>query len=77
MWIARLGSAGVLLSRNYLPKMKAMNWGRFIFISSESAINIPVEMIHYGVTKTMQLPLARGLAKTRQAEFCLSRSDAL
>ena len=45
-------------------KMKAMNWGRIIFISSESAINIPVEMIHYGVTKTMQLALARGLAET-------------
>src|SRR2546429_6941331 len=44
--------------------MKAMNWGRIIFISSESAINIPVEMIHYGVTKTMQLALARGLAET-------------
>jgi len=64
VWIARLGSAGVRLSRNHLPKMKAMNWRRIIFISSESAINIPVEMIHYGVTKTMQLPLARGLAKT-------------
>jgi NAD(P)-dependent dehydrogenase (short-subunit alcohol dehydrogenase family) len=44
--------------------MKAKNWGRIIFISSESAINIPVEMIHYGVTKTMQLALARGLAET-------------
>jgi NAD(P)-dependent dehydrogenase (short-subunit alcohol dehydrogenase family) len=43
--------------------MKAMNWGRIIFISSESALNIPVEMIHYGVTKTMQLALARGLAE--------------
>ena len=56
--------SGVRLSRTYLPKMKAMNWGRIIFISSESAINIPVEMIHYGVTKTMQLALARGLAET-------------
>ena len=56
--------SGVRLSRYYLPKMKAMNWGRIIFISSESAINIPVEMIHYGVTKTMQLALARGLAET-------------
>ena len=44
--------------------MKAANWGRIIFISSESAINIPVEMIHYGVTKTMQVALARGLAET-------------
>jgi NAD(P)-dependent dehydrogenase (short-subunit alcohol dehydrogenase family) len=56
--------SGVRLSRYYLPRMKVMNWGRIIFISSESAINIPVEMIHYGVTKTMQLALARGLAET-------------
>ena len=53
--------SGVRLSHHYLPTMKAKNWGRIIFISSESAINIPVEMIHYGVTKTMQLALARGL----------------
>ncbi|HTV53400.1 MAG TPA: SDR family NAD(P)-dependent oxidoreductase [Terriglobia bacterium] len=56
--------SGVRLSRHYLPKMKANNWGRIIFVSSESAVNIPVEMIHYGVTKTMQLALARGLAET-------------
>jgi len=56
--------SGLRLSRYYLPRMKARNWGRIIFISSESAINIPVEMIHYGVTKTMQLALARGLAET-------------
>jgi NAD(P)-dependent dehydrogenase (short-subunit alcohol dehydrogenase family) len=56
--------SGVRLSRHYLSKMKAKNWGRIIFISSESAVNIPVEMIHYGVTKTMQLALARGLAET-------------
>ena len=56
--------SGVRLSRYYLPSMKERNWGRIIFISSESAINIPVEMIHYGVTKTMQLALARGLAET-------------
>jgi NAD(P)-dependent dehydrogenase (short-subunit alcohol dehydrogenase family) len=56
--------SGVRLSRHYLPGMKAANWGRIIFISSESAVNIPVEMIHYGVTKTMQLALARGLAET-------------
>jgi NAD(P)-dependent dehydrogenase (short-subunit alcohol dehydrogenase family) len=55
--------SGLRLSRHYLPKMKARNWGRIIFISSESAVNIPVEMIHYGVTKTMQLALARGLAE--------------
>ena len=56
--------SGVRLSRQYLPGMKAANWGRIIFISSESAVNIPVEMIHYGVTKTMQVALARGLAET-------------
>jgi len=55
--------SGVRLSRYYLPRMKAANWGRIIFISSESAVNIPVEMIHYGVTKTMQVALARGLAE--------------
>ena len=44
--------------------MKAAGWGRIIFISSESAVNIPVEMVHYGVTKTMQLALSRGLAET-------------
>jgi NAD(P)-dependent dehydrogenase (short-subunit alcohol dehydrogenase family) len=45
--------SGMRLSRHYLPRMKAKNWGRIIFISSESAVNIPAEMIHYGVTKTM------------------------
>jgi NAD(P)-dependent dehydrogenase (short-subunit alcohol dehydrogenase family) len=56
--------SGVRLSRFYLPKMKAAGWGRIVFISSESAVNIPVEMVHYGVTKTMQLALSRGLAET-------------
>jgi NAD(P)-dependent dehydrogenase (short-subunit alcohol dehydrogenase family) len=56
--------SGVRLCRHYLPEMKTANWGRIIFISSESAVNIPVEMIHYGVTKTMQVALARGLAET-------------
>lgn len=56
--------SGLRLSRHYLPRMKAKNWGRIIFISSESGVNIPVEMIHYGVTKTMQIALARGLAET-------------
>ena len=56
--------SGVRLSRYYLPKMIKANWGRILFISSESAVNIPVEMIHYGVTKTMQVALARGLAET-------------
>lgn len=56
--------SGVRLSRHYLPKMKRAEWGRILFISSESAVNIPAEMIHYGVTKTMQIALARGLAET-------------
>jgi NAD(P)-dependent dehydrogenase (short-subunit alcohol dehydrogenase family) len=56
--------SGVRLSRYYLPKMLQKNWGRIIFISSESGVNIPAEMIHYGVTKTAQLALARGLAET-------------
>src|SRR5579883_698889 len=56
--------SGVRLSRQYLPSMLQKNWGRILFISSESALNIPAEMIHYGVTKTAQLALARGLAET-------------
>ncbi|KMY85257.1 3-oxoacyl-[acyl-carrier protein] reductase [Candidatus Paraburkholderia calva] len=56
--------SGVRLSRAYLPKMKEKNWGRVVFISSESGIQIPVEMIHYGMTKTAQLALSRGLAET-------------
>jgi NAD(P)-dependent dehydrogenase (short-subunit alcohol dehydrogenase family) len=56
--------SGVRLSRAYLPKMKERNWGRIVFISSESGLQIPPEMIHYGVTKTAQIALARGLAET-------------
>jgi NAD(P)-dependent dehydrogenase (short-subunit alcohol dehydrogenase family) len=56
--------SGVRLSRHYLPRMKEANWGRIIFISSESGIQIPVEMIHYGFTKTAQLAISRGLAET-------------
>lgn len=56
--------SGVRLSRHYLPGMKKRNWGRIVFISSESAIQIPVEMIHYGMTKTAQLAISRGLAET-------------
>ncbi len=56
--------SGVRLSRAYLPKMKESNWGRIVFISSESALQIPAEMIHYGTTKTAQIALARGLAET-------------
>src|SRR5437879_2691893 len=55
--------SGVRLSRFYMPGMLKKNWGRIVYISSESALNIPVEMIHYGVTKTAQLSLARGLAE--------------
>jgi len=56
--------SGVRLSRGYLPGMVREGWGRVIFISSESAIQIPTEMIHYGVTKTAQLALSRGLAES-------------
>ena len=56
--------SGVRLSRNYLPGMKKRNWGRIVFISSESAVQIPAEMIHYGMTKTAQLAISRGLAET-------------
>jgi NAD(P)-dependent dehydrogenase (short-subunit alcohol dehydrogenase family) len=56
--------SGVRLTRHYLPGMKARNWGRVVFVSSESAVQIPVEMIHYGMTKTAQLAIARGLAES-------------
>jgi len=56
--------SGVRLSRAYLPGMKQRDWGRIVFISSESGIQIPVEMIHYGTTKTAQLAVSRGLAET-------------
>jgi NAD(P)-dependent dehydrogenase (short-subunit alcohol dehydrogenase family) len=56
--------SGVRLSRAYLPGMKQRNWGRIVFISSESALHIPAEMIHYGMTKTAQIAIARGLAET-------------
>jgi NAD(P)-dependent dehydrogenase (short-subunit alcohol dehydrogenase family) len=56
--------SGVRLSRYYLPQMKQRGWGRIVFISSESAIHIPVEMIHYGFTKTAQLAISRGLAES-------------
>ena len=55
--------SGIRLSRHYFPLMMQKNWGRIIFISSESAVNIPVEMIHYGMTKTAQLAISRGLAE--------------
>ncbi|WP_375463172.1 SDR family NAD(P)-dependent oxidoreductase [uncultured Methylobacterium sp.] len=56
--------SGVRLSRAYAPGMVERGWGRIVFIASESAINIPVEMVHYGMTKTAQLAVARGLAET-------------
>ncbi len=55
--------SGVRLSRYYLPRMLAANWGRIVFISSESALHIPAEMIHYGVSKTALLGVSRGLAE--------------
>jgi len=55
--------SGVRLSRAYLPGMLEKNWGRVIFISSESGLNIPADMIHYGFTKTANLSISRGLAK--------------
>lgn len=55
--------AGVRLARAYLPSMQAKGWGRFVLLGSESSFNIPVEMIHYGVSKTADVALARGLAK--------------
>lgn len=55
--------SGVRLSRFYFPKMRAKNWGRIVFVSSESAGQIPAEMIHYGMTKTAQVAVARGLAE--------------
>lgn len=55
--------SGVRLSRSYLPGMAAKGWGRVVFLSSESALNIPADMIHYGFSKTANLSVARGLAK--------------
>jgi NAD(P)-dependent dehydrogenase (short-subunit alcohol dehydrogenase family) len=55
--------SGIRLSRHYFPQMIAQDWGRIIFIASESALMIPGEMIHYGMTKTAQLAVARGLAE--------------
>jgi len=56
--------SGVRLSRHYLPGMIERDWGRIVFVSSESGAFIPKEMIHYGMTKTAQLAVARGLAET-------------
>ncbi|MDR3367960.1 SDR family oxidoreductase [Rhodoferax sp.] len=56
--------SGVRLSRHHLPRMKARGWGRIVFISSESGICPPAEMVHYGMTKSAQLSVSRGLAET-------------
>jgi NAD(P)-dependent dehydrogenase (short-subunit alcohol dehydrogenase family) len=56
--------SGIRLARAYLPRMIERNWGRVVFISSESGLQIPAEMIHYGMTKTAQIAVARGLAET-------------
>ena len=56
--------SGVRLSRHYLAGMLKKDWGRILFISSESAVQIPVEMVHYGMTKTAQVAVARGIAET-------------
>jgi NAD(P)-dependent dehydrogenase (short-subunit alcohol dehydrogenase family) len=55
--------SGIRLSKIFMPAMLKNNWGRIVFISSESAVNIPREMIHYGFTKTSQLAISRGLAE--------------
>ncbi|HEV3483474.1 MAG TPA: SDR family oxidoreductase, partial [Candidatus Acidoferrales bacterium] len=56
--------SGVRLSRHYLAEMLKRNWGRILFISSESAVQIPAEMVHYGMTKTAQVAIARGMAES-------------
>jgi NAD(P)-dependent dehydrogenase (short-subunit alcohol dehydrogenase family) len=56
--------SGVRLTRHYLPGMRRKDWGRIVFVSSESGVQIPVEMIHYGMTKTAQLAIARGVAES-------------
>ena len=56
--------SGVRLSRHYLPLMKSANWGRIVFISSESGVNPPTEMVHYGMSKAAELSISRGLAQS-------------
>lgn len=55
--------SGARLARHYFPRMLAADWGRIVFVASESALVVPTEMIHYGTTKTAQLAIARGLAE--------------
>ncbi|MGB3750878.1 MAG: SDR family oxidoreductase [Arcobacteraceae bacterium] len=66
--------SGVRLSQHYLPKMLAQDWGRILFISSESALQIPKEMIHYGMTKTAQISIARGIAELTKGTNVTSNS---
>ena len=68
--------SGVRLSRHYSPGMKQKNWGRILFVSSESAVQIPAEMIHYGMTKTAQVAVARGIAETTAGtgNYCEQRA---
>jgi len=56
--------SGVRITRHYLPHMLEKKWGRVVFISSESGVQIPAEMVHYGMTKTAQLAVARGIAES-------------
>ncbi len=56
--------SGVRLARHYVPRMVERGWGQTIFVSSESAVQIPAEMVHYGMTKTAQLAVARGMAES-------------
>jgi NAD(P)-dependent dehydrogenase (short-subunit alcohol dehydrogenase family) len=56
--------SGVRLTRNYLGAMRRKDWGRVVFVSSESAVQVPAEMVHYGMTKTAQLAVARGVAES-------------
>jgi NAD(P)-dependent dehydrogenase (short-subunit alcohol dehydrogenase family) len=56
--------SGVRLARHHVPRMAARGWGRVVFASSESALQIPTEMVHYGMTKTAQLAVARGMAES-------------
>lgn len=56
--------SGIRLARHYVAGMRERDWGRIVFVSSESALQIPTEMIHYGMTKTAQLAVSRGLAET-------------
>jgi|TARA_R110002050_G_scaffold280862_1_gene428001 NAD(P)-dependent dehydrogenase (short-subunit alcohol dehydrogenase family) len=66
--------SGVRLSQHYLSNMIEQNWGRIIFISSESAIQIPKEMIHYGMTKTAQISVSRGIAELTKGTNVTSNS---